>query len=96
MRNTSRLNELAVQAWLTGQYDSPERYRPMHHRPRYGLRVQMLVRLNEGGEGWVTRTRWYKTAGQLAEAVRMLKAGLGLYGQQARAGRLRGAAVVGR
>lgn len=91
-----KLKEQAVQDWLTGQYDTKDRYRPNHNRGRYGLRVQLLVRLNDNTEDWVTRTRWFKTPGQLAETVRRLKAGLGLYGQQARTGRLRGAAIVGR
>jgi hypothetical protein len=92
----SRAEERQALALLTAQYDGPERYRPLHNRPRFGLQVQLRVRLNDDREGWQTVTRWYASEAERADAVVQLNAGLGLYGQQRRAGRLRKPKLVSR
>ncbi len=91
-----KADERAVIEWLAGQYDGPERYRPNMHRARWGLQVQLKVRLDDKREGWVTRTQWFGSEHDRADAVVRLNAGIGLYGQQARAGRLRRAKLVTR
>jgi hypothetical protein len=94
--SNSKADERAVLAILTAPFEGPERYRPMAHRPRYGLRAQLRVRLDDTHEGWTEVTRWYATEAERADAVVQLQAGLGLYGQQARAGRLRRPKLVSR
>ena len=92
----TKAQEKTAQAALTAQFEGKDRYRPTLHRARYGLRAQLKVRLDDTREGWTTVTRWYDTDTERADAVVRLRAGLGLYGQQARAGRLRKSTLVSR
>ena len=89
-------DEIAVQQWLASQYEGEERYRPTQHRDHYGLRFELQVRVGDTGEEWKTLTRWYPTLTARADAVLRLRQGLGLYGQQRMAGRLRKTALVTR
>ena len=92
----TKADERTAQALLTAQFEGKDRYRPTLNRPRYGLQVQLRVRLDDTREGWKTVAQWFSSEAERADAVVRLNAGLGLYGQQARAGRLRKAKLVSR
>ena len=96
MNKTEKALEMAAIKALTASYEGPERYRPIAHRPRHGLRYELRVRLGDG-EAWTSKLyRWYASESARNEALVLLHRGQGLLGQQARAGRLRRLTSVSR
>jgi hypothetical protein len=90
MARLTKADERAVQNWLASAYEGPDRYRPGRYKGRYGLQFELQVRVGLGEDSvWVTLTRWHKTHEGLCDTIVRTRQGLGLYGQQLRAGRMR-------
>jgi hypothetical protein len=97
MARLKRADEQAVQDWLASTHEGRDRYRPSRYGARYGLQFELEVRVGAGDETvWRRLTRWYKSREARADAVVRTRQGLGVYGQQLAAGRLRRLVAVGR
>lgn len=97
MTHLTKSDEIAVQNWLASPHEGKDRYRPSRHGTRHGLRFELMVRVGEGDDTvWRCLTRWYKSHAARADAVVRTRQGLGLYGGQLRAGRMRALTLVSR
>lgn len=95
----SKLEQRAL-AMLTAPYNEA-RYRPSYHRARFGLSVELYVRVQGPADPaerheWVRVTRWYRSALARCDALQQLRWQLGLYGQQLAQGTLRRIRLIGR
>jgi hypothetical protein len=97
MARLKKADERAVQDWLAGTHEGSDRYRPGRHGARYGLAFELQVRVGEGDETvWKRLVRWYRSHPARSDAIVRTRQGLGLYGQQLKAGRLRKLVCVSR
>jgi hypothetical protein len=97
MARLKKADERAVQDWLAGSHEGSDRYRPSRHGARYGLQFDLRVRVGEGQDMvWRRLVRWYKSNEARSDAIVRTRQGLGLYGQQLRAGLLRKLSLVSR
>lgn len=97
MARLKKADERAVQDWLAGAHEGKDRYRPSRHGARHGLQFDLQVRVGEGQDMvWRRLTRWYTSREGRSDAIVRTRQGLGLYGQQLKAGRMRRLVCVSR